>query len=158
MSKRDRPTREQLRESMRQAANTTRDTADEMAAMYGGCDDPLHPWLVLQNPWNNWIEFVDQVCRPLVEGEGDEAAVQAAMKLYRKVNPHYLCVALVMAANRLAPDIATDLSVMADAYDRFRSDTTPGPEGRKARERAHFDFVTAAEKVADAEIDRRGAG
>jgi hypothetical protein len=105
----DRHTREELREDMRRQANSSRDTADEMALMYGGCDDPLHPWN-LNTPWNNWIEFVDMVCRPLVEADGDEAVVQAAMAQYRKACPHYICVALVMAANRAAGIDGSELS------------------------------------------------
>ena len=101
MTKKNRRSREELREHMRHQASQTRDLADEMALMYGGCDDPLHPWSI-DHPWNNWIEFVDLVCRPLVEAEDDVTAQQAAMALYRKVNPHYVCTALVVAANRLA--------------------------------------------------------
>jgi hypothetical protein len=94
-----RHTREELRDDMRRQANATRDTADEMTVMYGGCDDPLHPWN-LDTPWNNWVEFVDMVCRPLTEADGDDVVEQAAMALYRKACPHYICAALVMAANR----------------------------------------------------------
>lgn len=94
-------TREQRRESMRETANATRDSADEMAAMYGGCDDPLHPWrqFVEPQPWSNWIEFAQIVCLPIALAEDDDA-VQAAMKLYRKANPHFVATCLVMAANR----------------------------------------------------------
>lgn len=99
MTHKRRHTREELRQDMRRQANSSRDTADQMALMYGGCDDPLHPWN-LDTPWNNWVEFVDMVCRPLVEADGDEAVEQAAMAQYRKACPHYICVALVMAANR----------------------------------------------------------
>lgn len=109
MADRSRPTREELREDMRKAANHSRDVADEMALMFDGCDDPTHPW-ILDTPWNNWVEFVTMVCRPLVEAE-DDFTEQAAMALYRKASPRYICIALVMAANRagvLDDEAATD--------------------------------------------------
>ncbi len=92
-----------LRERFRLYCNGQRDDADVVAAKYG-CDDPLHPWGDLterQRHYTNWIEFADVVCRPIAEGS-DEAAVQAAMVLYRQACPHYIAVALVMAANRVA--------------------------------------------------------
>lgn len=102
MAERRRPTRAEMRAHMTNSANRERDIADEMAAMYGGCDDPLHPFMPVSDgqPFRDWIDFVDRVARPLVEADGDEKAEQEAMRLYRTVNPYYICVALVMAANR----------------------------------------------------------
>lgn len=84
---------------MTRAANTTRDTADEMAAMYGGCDDCLHP----QGPqvFRDWLDFVDRVARPLIEADGDHEVEQAAMALYRKASPYLICVSMVIMANRI---------------------------------------------------------
>ena len=114
--KRRRRTREEAREAMRHTANATRDTADEMARMYDGCDDPLHPFMPVGTrfgqPFRDWIDFVERVARPLVEADGnDHATEQAAMALYRKASPHFICACLVMAANRAA------------------SCTVPAPEG-----------------------------
>lgn len=85
-------------------ANSTRDTADETAAMFEGCDDPLHPWPI-PGQYPDWLDFVEKVARPLVEaGRGDKVdkeAEQTAMRLYRKACPYYICTALVMAANRV---------------------------------------------------------
>lgn len=84
-------------EGLRRFASSQRDTADEVSAQWG-VDDPLHPWHL--GLFRDWLDFVDQVARPLVDADGDEDAVQAAMALYRKACPHYICTALVMAANR----------------------------------------------------------
>lgn len=89
---------DQVHESMRQAANRQRDLADTMAAG-SGCDDPHHPWG--PQVFTDWHDFTERVCRPLVEADGDEEAVQAAMALYRKQSPFGVCVSLVMALNRI---------------------------------------------------------
>jgi hypothetical protein len=94
-----------LRERFRHYANDQRRQADELTAEWG-CDDPLSPMGSLaerQRHYTNWIEFANVVCRPIVEAEDDEAAVQAAMVLYRQACPHYIAGALVMAANRVQP-------------------------------------------------------
>jgi hypothetical protein len=95
-------TREQLRENMRRNSCESRATADEMASMYDGCDDPLWPFMLAgpDQPFRDWIDFTDRVCRPIVEAEDDEATLQAAMALYRKANPHFIATCMVMAANR----------------------------------------------------------
>jgi len=89
---------------MSQLANKTRDVADEMAAMYGGCDDPLHPFMPVgdHQQFRDWLDFVDKVARPLVEADGNAEVDRAAsaMLLYRKTSPYFICSALVMAANR----------------------------------------------------------
>jgi hypothetical protein len=85
---------------MRASANRTRDVADEMAAMYGGCDDPLHPSNT-PSEFRDWQDFVDRVARPVIEAEDSDAAEQAAMKLYRTANPYYICAAMVMMDNRI---------------------------------------------------------
>lgn len=94
--------RARVRASMRASANSARDMADEMAAMYEGCDDPQHPWK-FPGEFRDWKDFVDRVARPLIEAResGDQSAVQAAMKLYRTVNPYYICVAMVMMDSRI---------------------------------------------------------
>lgn len=89
-----------LRELLTAAANRNRDVADEMAAMFDGCDDPLHPYG--PQVFRDYVDFVDRVARPLVDADGDHAATQAAMALFRKVSPYYLCTSMVMMANRLA--------------------------------------------------------
>lgn len=92
-----------LRERMRFYCNDQRAHADQIAAQYK-CDDPLQPWGSLderQKHYTNWIEFAEVVCRPIVEAE-DDAAVQAAMVLFREACPRYIATALVMAANRAA--------------------------------------------------------
>lgn len=96
----DRPTRGKLREAMTRQANTTRDIADEMAQLFGGCDDPLHP-LAHPDGFRNWQDFVDRIARPLVGLDVDHETEQAAMALYRKASPFSICVAMVMMANRL---------------------------------------------------------
>jgi hypothetical protein len=105
-----RATREQLRVAMAENARLSRATADEMAAMYDGCDDPLWPFMPAgpEQPFRDWIDFTDRVCRPIVEAEDDEAALQAAMVLYRQANPHFIATCMVMAANRaLVPPVRT---------------------------------------------------
>lgn len=99
MRRRTRHTREELRESMRHAANMNRSTADEMATMFGGCDDPLHPTMRFDpQSFRDWHDFHHRVIVPLVEHEDDEASIQAAMRLYRQANPHFIAVCLYMAA------------------------------------------------------------
>jgi hypothetical protein len=89
----------ELREAMSRNANATRDLADEFAGMFGGCDDPLHPHEL--GVFRDWVDFVERVARPIAEGEGDQEAEQAAMRLYRQASPFSICTALVMMANRL---------------------------------------------------------
>lgn len=69
-------------------------------------DDPLEPFMSVGGdaPFRDWIDFVDRVARPLVEGDGDVEIEQAAMRLYRLANPYFVCIALVMAANRAGLD------------------------------------------------------
>jgi len=86
-------------EYMKHSANKSRDLADEMAAMWEGCDDPMHPFG--PQVFRDWVDFTERVCRPLVEADGDEAATQKAMALYRKQSPYGICVSLVMALNRI---------------------------------------------------------
>ena len=74
------------------------DTATEMAA-HLKADDPLHPW-VFPSPWTDWMDFTRKVCVPLVE-DPDPEAEQRLMVEFRKANPHYIAVALVMALNRI---------------------------------------------------------
>jgi hypothetical protein len=97
--------RTEIRQSLMRAANSSRDTADELARAWGGCDDPQHPWMPVgegQQLFGDWRDFTEQVCRPLVEADGDDdKAEQAAMALYRKASPYYICVSLVMALNRI---------------------------------------------------------
>lgn len=97
-----RPSSDKLRAHLRRTANQTRDTADEMAARMGGCDDPLHPFLTAGVEFRDWVDFVDRVARPLVEAEEDHKAEQAAMALYRKASPFSICVSMVMMANRIS--------------------------------------------------------
>lgn len=100
---RPRRTQAELRAGMAQAANRTRATADEMAASLGGCDDPLYPPMLTAEgqTFRDYLDFVDRVARPLVEAESDEEA-QAAMALYRKTSPYFICTALVMSVLREA--------------------------------------------------------
>ena len=106
-----------LRKWLQHTANSSRDTADEMAAMLGGCDDPLHPWNE-PGAFRDWQDFVDRVARPLVEAEDApspeeaEVAGQAAMKLYRTANPYFICVSLVMMDNRLKAATVPDDEAM----------------------------------------------
>lgn len=96
-------TREQLRASMRWNANETRSSADEMAAMFDGCDDPLHPPMGFDpQPFRDWMDFHDRVIVPLVEQEDDEDQVQEAMRLYRLANPHFIAVCFYLAARSTA--------------------------------------------------------
>ena len=67
--------------------------------------DPTYP---PAPPFRDWQDFVDRVARPLVEAEDDHEAEQAAMALYRQASPYFICVAMVMMANRLADSEATD--------------------------------------------------
>ena len=86
------------RESLRQFANAQRDTADETAARWG-VDDLLHPFMPVgdEQEFRDWRDFVERVARPLVEAEDDEAAVQEAMRLYRKASPHFIALCLWFA-------------------------------------------------------------
>lgn len=99
MARRDRA---ELVANLTQQANQLRDTANEMALMFDGCDDPTYPYHL--GVFRDYHDFVDRVARPLVE---DDDAEQAAMALYRKASPYFICACLVMLANRLtgeAPD------------------------------------------------------
>jgi hypothetical protein len=62
-------------------------------------DDPLHPHQL--GEFRDWQDFVDRVARPLIEADGDDTE-QAAMALYRKASPYFICVSMVMMANRIA--------------------------------------------------------
>lgn len=95
---RQRPSRDKLRELLRNGINDMRVTADETALLFDGSDDPHHPYG--PQVFTDWLDFVDRVARPLVEAERDHGVEQAAMALYRKASPYYICVCLVMAANR----------------------------------------------------------
>jgi hypothetical protein len=89
---------EEKREAMRQSANSSRATADEMAAMYGGCDDPLHPFMRFDpQPFRDWIDFHDRVIVPLATSDID-TVVQEAMRLYRQANPHFIAACFYLAA------------------------------------------------------------
>jgi hypothetical protein len=92
-------TEQEFKDAMRQAANRNRDLADEMAMKYGGVDDPHHPWGT--QVFRDYEDFIDRVARPLVEADGDQEAVQAAMALYRKQNPYGICISMVMLKNRI---------------------------------------------------------
>ena len=106
---------EQVRESMRASANHTRDLADEMAAGWKGCDDPMHPHQsVTTNGITDWSEFVRLVARPIVELADDLPAVQPAMHLYRMVSPLYISAAMVMMDNRLSDAAALVASLRAE--------------------------------------------
>lgn len=91
----------EMKDSMRQSANSARDTADEMAGMRGGCDDPLHPWG--PQVFRDYNDFIERVARPIVEADGDErdGTIQTAMKLYRKECPYGILVSMVMLQNRI---------------------------------------------------------
>jgi len=90
---------DRFRESMRQFCNRERGIADEAAARWK-CDDPQHPLSLDPQEFRDWRDFVDRVARPLIEADGDDETTQAAMALYRKASPYFICVSLVMAANR----------------------------------------------------------
>lgn len=96
--------RARMRDGLRQFASRERDVADETCAKWG-VDDPLHPSMPFgaEQPFRDWVDFVDKVARPLVEANGDEGAVQAAMRLYRQASPYFICVSLLMAYNRALP-------------------------------------------------------
>lgn len=85
---------------MRQFANSQRDVADEVCARWG-VDDPLHPPMLTGDDqlFRDWLDFADRVARPIVEFDGDDAAEQAAMALYRKASPFFICAGLILAAN-----------------------------------------------------------
>lgn len=72
-----------------------------LAALQGAAVDPLHPPMPTGEGqvFGDWLDFVERVARPIVEIENDDAAEQAAMALYRKASPFFICAALVMAAN-----------------------------------------------------------
>lgn len=101
-------TKEQRRAAMSKMANETRDNADKMARMYGGCDDPMWPPFTANRTgyYNNWLEFVDVVARPICESE-DDAVIQDAMKMFRQECPSFICCCLVMAANRVEAEEAS---------------------------------------------------
>ena len=84
--------------------NGMRQTADQTAALFDGCDDPLYPSMLGEGdegqPFRDWVDFLERVAEPLVNSDGDHAKEQAAMKLYRKASPYFICTALVMAARR----------------------------------------------------------
>jgi hypothetical protein len=96
---------EQRRDAMRQVANSTRSSADEMTGMYGGCDDPLHPTMRFDpQPFRDWIDFYERVICPIALSD-DEQTVQTAMRLYRQANPHFIAMAFYLAA-RSKPIVA----------------------------------------------------
>ena len=99
MTKAKRKTHEEVKAGLAEHVRRMRDAADEAARMMGGVDDPTYPHDL--DTFRDWRDFVDRVARPLVEAEDDEAAEQAAMRLYRKVSPYYICASMVMMANRL---------------------------------------------------------
>lgn len=100
MSPRKHPTNDaETREWLRHCANSSRDTADKIARQRGGSDDPHHPWG--PQVFRDYEDFIDRVARPLVEADGDDKAVQAAMALYRKQNPYGICISMVMLQNRI---------------------------------------------------------
>jgi hypothetical protein len=94
-----RRSREDLRENLTRQVNNLRASIDEQARMMGGCDDPTHPLNL--GTFRDWRDFVDRVARPLVEADNDHDAEQAAMALYRRASPYYICAAMVIMANRL---------------------------------------------------------
>jgi len=94
-----RRTHEEVKEGMRQFANGQRDIADEAAAMFGGCDDMLHPF-GLDN-FRDYNDFIERVARPLVEADGDDEITQKVMVLYRKMSPFSICVSMVMLQNQI---------------------------------------------------------
>lgn len=82
---------------MRWHANSTRSSADEMAARFD-CDDPLHPTMSFDpQPFRDWIDFYERVIRPLAI-EDDDTKVQEAMRLYRQANPHFIACCFHLAA------------------------------------------------------------
>jgi len=85
-------------ESMRRFCNRERDIADEAATRWK-CDDPLHPLGLDPQEFRDWRDFIDRVARPLIEADGEDVATQAAMALYRKASPYFICASLVMASN-----------------------------------------------------------
>ena len=94
-------TTEELRAGVARNALRLRRTADEMAAMFGGCDDPLAastPSTLeeMQALYTDWREFARVVCAPIVESE-DEATIQQAMRRFRAASPYGLAASLVMA-------------------------------------------------------------
>ena len=114
MSSKENPiTKAEMRQWMRDCANRSRDTADEMAAMYGGCDDPMHPYEL--QVFTDYEDFIARVARPLVEADGDAKAEQGAMALYRKQNPYGICVSMVMLQNRIIRLQAEIDTLKADA-------------------------------------------
>lgn len=90
-------TQAEKREAMRQAANMNRTTADEMARMFGGCDDPLHPTMSFDpQPFRDWIDFYERVIVPIATSDID-SKVQEAMRLYRQANPHFIACCFYLA-------------------------------------------------------------
>lgn len=86
----------------RQLANNQRDVANEMALRLKA-DDPTHPRR-LGYDWDNWIEFVEQVCIPLIDNDGtDWDREQELMAKFRTVSPWYLMTSLVLAYRRAFP-------------------------------------------------------
>lgn len=74
-----------------------------LQAEQGTADDPLHPLMPIgdDQPFRDWLDFVERVARPIVEADGD-MAVDEQMTLYRLANPHFICGCLVVAANERA--------------------------------------------------------
>ena len=125
MTKDNRRTPEELKAWMRRCANRSRDTADEMAAWHPGCDDPIHPWLPDgEQPFLNWVDFIEQVARPLVDADDHDETVQAAMALYRKASPYFICVSLVMALNKVE-ELEAQVEALEGAYTGFSRGEPP---------------------------------
>jgi hypothetical protein len=124
---------ERVLDGLRAAANSARSTADEMAGMWEGCDDPTHPFRnteAAQEHYTNWREFARVVCAVIVDESnadvfGYGSGVQAAMRLYRAENPHYIATCLTMAdatVTRLERQLADAHQTLDEMQARFEDD------------------------------------
>lgn len=106
--------------------------------------DSLDPVMATgeDQPFQNWIDFLERVARPIVEG--DRAAEDAAMGLYRQANPYFICAALVMAANErdrlraTVDDAEYGMARLADEVEDLRA----------RNERLLHDALNSQEEVA----------
>ena len=98
MTRKSDPVRDaRLRKGLQHAANGSRDTADELAASMGGCDDPMHPWHE-PGQFLDWQDFVDRVARPVVESEDAPSPEEAEAVMQAALRARGLDVVLVDAA------------------------------------------------------------
>ena len=111
MTTHPRPTRDQMREHLREHANCLRQDADFVAAHWE-CDDPSYPYS-LDLPWADWTEFMTKTVVPFIELDAeDPAREQALLAEYRQASPAFIMTSMYFMWQRMhqAEDALLDLT------------------------------------------------